>query len=453
MLRLALPALAEETLVLAVTWTDWFLASRYFVDEGDATKAAMGLVAYLMWLIPSFFSVVAIGATALIARWVGAGDLNRARLAANQALLAGILFVIGLIGISIRTDELFVGWMQLKGSSANYALEYIRILIPMIPFIMFSQVGAACLRGAGDTFTGFGVKCIVVVINIVVSTALVTGWGLFPQFGWKGIAIGTASGYFVGGAIILAVLFRGRAGIQWKAPLLKPDWEILRKMFRIGLPGGFDISVLLFSQLLFLALINSLGKASAAAHGLAVQIEACAFLPGAAFQAAAATIAGQFLGAGRPDRATKGVLLCLFTGGAIMLGSGGMLYFFGPNIASFFTNDPNHPTTIQVAELLKVIAFVMPCLAAVMIISGGFRGAGDTVWPLFFTVIGFFVLRIPLAVYFAFAVIEIPILEVTFTGWGLGVAGAWYAMAADLVIRSLMIFWRFRGEGWKKIEI
>ena len=87
MMRMAIPALAEETLVLMVTWTDWLLASRYFAEDGDATKAAMGLMAYLMWLIPSMFSVVAIGATALIARWVGAGDFEAAKKVANQAYL------------------------------------------------------------------------------------------------------------------------------------------------------------------------------------------------------------------------------------------------------------------------------------------------------------------------------------------------------------------------------
>jgi putative MATE family efflux protein len=453
MLRMAIPALAEETLVLMVTWTDWVLASRYFAEDGDATKAAMGLMAYLMWLIPSMFSVVAIGATALIARWVGAGDFKAAKKVANQAYLVAGIFSLGLMALTASFGEEFIALMQLKGDSADFAIRYLNIVTPLIPLIMCSQIGAACLRGAGDTTTGFLVKIVVVVVNILVSTLLITGWGLFPQVGWEGIAIGTAAGYAIGGSIILATLIVGRAGLQLRLNSLKPDWDILSKMFRIGLPGGFDIGTLLFSQLLFLGLINSLGKASAAAHGLAVQIEACAFLPGAAFQIAAATMAGQFLGAKSPDRATKSVLLCLYIGGTIMTFGGVCMYFFGIQLATLFTGDPADLTSINVAALLKIVAFALPSLAIVMILTGGFRGAGDTFWPFVFTAIGFFLVRIPLAIFLAFGLFEIPYTGITIQGLQWGVAGAWYAMAADLIVRSILVGFRFASGRWSNIKI
>ncbi|MFK7765754.1 MAG: MATE family efflux transporter [Mariniblastus sp.] len=453
MLRMAIPALAEEFLVLMVTWTDWLLASRYFAEDGDATKAAMGLMAYLMWLIPSLFSVVAIGATALIARWIGAGQFEDAKCVANQAYLVAGIIATALTIVTWIYGASFIGLMRLEGDAAKYALEYLRIVTPLIPLIMCSQIGAACLRGAGDTVTGFVVKMVVVIVNVLVSTCLVTGWGMFAGIGWKGIAIGTATGYAVGGLIILGVLIRGRAGLQLQSRWMKPEWSILQKMFRIGLPGGFDIGTLLFCQLLFLALINSMGPASAAAHGLAVQIEACAFLPGAAFQVAAATMAGQFLGAGMPDRAKRSVLICFAVGGTIMILSGVVLYFFGFEIAVFFTQDANDPTTENVAKLLKIVAIALPSLAIVMILSGGFRGAGDTTWPFVFTAFGFFVIRIPLAIYLSFEVFQIPYIGITIEGLGWGVAGAWYAMVWDLVIRSGMVLARFVHGGWQNIKI
>ena len=222
-----------------VTWTDWVLASRYFAEDGDATKAAMGLMAYLMWLIPSMFSVVAIGATALIARWVGAGDFKAAKKVANQAYLVAGIFSLGLMALTASFGEEFIALMQLKGDSADFAIRYLNIVTPLIPLIMCSQIGAACLRGAGDTTTGFLVKIVVVVVNILVSTLPNYWLGLFPQVGWEGIAIGTAAGYAIGGSIILATLIVGRAGLQLRLNSLKPDWDILSKMFRIGLPGGF----------------------------------------------------------------------------------------------------------------------------------------------------------------------------------------------------------------------
>lgn len=453
MLRIALPALAEEFLVLMVTWTDWLLAGRYFFEDGDATKAAMGLMDYLMWLIPSMFAVVAIGATALIARWIGAQDLESARRVVNQAFLVAGVFAAGLTWGIWQWSESFIELMQLQGDAADYALEYLRIITPLIPLIMCSQIGAACLRGAGDTNSGFVVKVIVVIVNLLVSTLLVTGWGPLPQIGWQGIAYGTATGYAVGGTCMLAILIYGRAGLQLRLQWMRPHWPILWKMFRIGLPGGFDIAALLFSQLLFLALINSLGKASAAAHGLAVQIEACAFLPGAAFQVAAATMAGQFLGANSPARATSSVLVCFWTGGLIITISGICMYLFGIQIAALFTGSLTDPTSKNVAELLKIVALALPSLAAVMILSGGFRGAGDTVWPFLITSIGFFVFRIPLAALFAFGDFEIPWIGATIHGFGWGIAGAWYAMVIDLVIRSLLVGARFFHGGWRHVKI
>ncbi len=413
----------------------------------------MGLMAYVMWLIPSLFSTVAIGATALIARWTGAGDPVRANRACNQAYLVAICLAVMLTISTWLMGERFVLLMQLTGDSAEFALQYLMIITPLIPMIMCSQVGSACLRGAGDTMTGFIAKLAVVVTNILVSTMLVTGWGPVAAVGWKGIAIGTATGYAVGGSLILAALICGRAGLKLRLRWMKPDWEVLGKLLRIGLPGGFDIGALLASQLVFLALINSLGKAAAAAHGLAIQIEACTFLPGAAFQVAAATMAGQFLGAKLPHRAVESVKTCTGIGMTIMCSGGVLLYFGGFQIASFFTGDYLDPTTVQTAELLKIVAFAMPCLAIVMIVSGAFRGAGDTFWPFLFTSIGFFLIRIPLAAWLAFDSFSIPGTDYVVEGLGWGIEGAWYAMVADLAIRSFMIGTHFFAGGWKDVKI
>lgn len=450
LLRLALPALAEEMLLLAVTWTDWWLAGHYFQFAGDETKAAMSLMGYTMWLIPSMFAAIAIGALALVARWVGAADSEKASRVANQSfLIGGVLAVITTFSLFWFGQD-FIGLMQLKSGAADYAWQYLAIIIPVVPLIMCAQVGAACLRGAGDMVTGFAAKLVVVLLNIAISTALVTGWGVLPQVGWKGLAIGTACGHAVGGLIILTVLIRGRAGLRLTRKQLKPNWSLIGRVLRIGIPSGFDMAALMVSQLLFLALINSLGKSAAAAHGLAVQIEACAYLPGAAFQAAAATLAGQFLGAERPRRAEHSVLTCLMIGAVLMTCAGTAMYFAGDSFAVFFTGDPNDPTTANSAELLRIIAIAMPSLAIVMIITGGLRGAGDTFWPFVYTLIGFFIFRIPLAIFLCFETFEVPLLDYEVQGLGMGVSGAWYAMTLDLVIRACFVGGRFMHGGWKR---
>ena len=454
MMRLAIPALAEEFLVLAVTWTDWWLTGHYFIADGDATKTAMSMMGYVMWLIPSLFAAVAIGATAIIARYVGAGEIDKAKKCAHQAFIVGGVIAAMLFFAAILFSDEFLSAVQLRGEAAIFASQYFSIVVWSIPLIMLSIVGASCLRGAGDMVTGFLVKLIVVITNILLSFSLVTGWGPMPEIGWQGLAIGTAVGHSLGGLIILFVLIRGRAGLRLQRKLFRPDFRLIRDMMAVGLPGGFDVAVLLFSQMIFLAMINALGEAAAAAHGLAVQIEASCFLPGAAFQAAAATMAGQFLGAGMPKRATKSGWWCLAGGGVIMCTMAVVLYFFGQYFAYFFTGTWDDPTVLQVTELLKIISVIMPFLAAVMILTGSLRGAGDTFLPLLFTIFGFFVLRIPLAAIFSFETLPwLTTIGLEHWAFGWGIAGAWYAMIIDVIVRSLLAFTRFVQGGWKKVKL
>ncbi len=453
MLRLALPSLAEEMLVLAVTWTDWWLAGRYFQHYGDATKAAMGTMAYVMWLIPCLFATVAIGATAIIARRVGKGEIERASLGANQAFLIGTGLAIVLTAALVCFGSEFLSLMQLKGEAHRFAVEYLEVVAVTIPLLAVSQISAACLKGAGDMVSGFLVKGVVVLVNIVVSTMLVTGWGPVEAVGWKGIAMGTACGYTVGGLLLACVMLKGRAGLRLTAGQLSPNRAEIRELVRIGLPGGFEMGALIGCQLLFLAIVNSLGKNSAAAHGLAVQIEACAWLPGAAFQAAAATMAGQFLGAGMPERSTRGTLSCLLVGMTIMCVSGAAFWLCGDSVASFFTGTRDDATTRLTARLLRLVSFAMPALAIVMILGGGaFRGAGDTLWLFLLTMFGFVLVRVPLAAVLSLEDLGfIGLADVKLLGWG--VIGAWYAMVADLWIRSVLLVWRFANGKWRIVQI
>ena len=453
MIRLAAPVLGEESLTLMVTWTDWYLTGRYLMEGGDAVKAAMGLMGYTMWLIPSLFAAIAIGATAIIARRVGEADFRSAQHTANQAIMLGMFFAIGITALTVWHGVDFVEAMHLQGQAASYAHEYLWIIVPVIPLIMLEQVGAACLRGAGDTVTGLVAKLVVVIVNVAVSLTLVVGLFGIEPIGWQGIALGTAIGHACGGTILLTALIYGRYGLKLNGGMLRPQTDILRRLLKVGLPGGFDVATLLFSNLIFVAVINSLGTAAAAAHGLAVQIEACAYLPANAFHVSAATLTGQFLGAGLPARAQRGALLCIGSSVVVISFTALAMYFGGSDLAAWFTGQPDGATTIQVAQLLKVIAWALPSLSIVMVTTGALRGAGDTIWPLLITMSGFFLIRIPLAIFFSMETIDLPYGQISIRGMGWGVAGAWIAMAIDLFIRSGLVLWRFFLGSWKKKQI
>ena len=432
MLILALPVMAEEFANLAVGYTDWWLAGRFL--EGDAPKAAMSFVAYSMWLIPSFFATVAIGATALVARRVGAGEWKQASLAANQAMLLGIAFSAVVVIVCVVGLRPFVHVMQLRGEAAELAIRYLNWIIPVIPFIMCEQVISACLRASGDTVTGFIARLCVNLVNMIFSAGFVTGFGPFPNLGWEGLAIGTMLGHIVGGGLLLTIFFTGMRRVRFDRTALRIDRETQQTLLRVGLPGGVDQLTILTCHLVFAGIVNRLGTAATAAHGMAIQVEALSYLPGSAFQAAAATLTGQGLGAKNALRAKHSALLCAGSALSIMSLSGLIFFFGGHSLTQFFTGGPN-PTATTAAELLQIVAFACPFLAIVMVFQGSLRGAGDTAFPLAITLAGMAMVRIPLAFFLG------------------SVHGAWIGMGADLVVRSALLSWRFFNARWQRVKV
>lgn len=451
MLWLSGPVLAEELLNLMVGYTDWWLTGHYLV--GPSYKAAMGLMSYVLWFIPSLFAAVAIGATALTARLVGGGDVAGARRAAHQALLLGFVVAAGTTAAAIGGGEAFIRMLRLPEDSVPLAMDYLGYLIPAIPAIMFEQIATAVLRGAGDTVTGLLARIVVVAVNGAVSAALVTGAGPFPEYGWSGLAIGTAIGHATGGAVLLIVLLRGRAGLAWTIAELRPDWELMRRVWRVGLPGGLDVLAVVGCHLSYVGIINTLGASAAGAHGLGVQIEALAYSPASSFAVAAATMTGQYLGAGETERARRGALTACGFGIVFMSGMGVLFFCLGWSMVDFFVGPGSRETADLATEYLRIVAVSMPFLATTMVLTGTLRGAGDTRWSLAVTFVGLGLIRIPGAAWLAWDEIRLPGWEAAIPGWDLGVTGAWWAMVIDVMVRSLLLSLRFVHGGWRRAKV
>lgn len=429
--------LAEQVLHMLVGFSDAWLAGKYLERPH---LAAMSLLPYALWLLSELFVGVAIGAAAMTARFVGAGDREMARRVTNQSMLIGAALAVVFTVLGLLIGDRLPGVLNLQGQAAVLATRYLSFIYPVIPAIMLNRIGIACLRGAGKMASGLLVMVVVNVVNLGVSWPLMLGWGGLPRLGWDALAIGAVAGYCVGGLLVLCLLQFGNAGLQLEFRLLRPDSDLIRRLLRIGIPGGVDILSIVGCQLWFLALINSLGELAASAHGVALRIESMAYLPGEAFQVAAATLAGQFLGARDYHRAGRSVLMACLVGGGLMIATGVMFYLKADSLVWIFLNDQRTDVAQQAAPLLRIVALAMPALALVMILSGALRGAGDTRWPLVFSLMGFLGVRIPLTWFWT-----------QHSGWG--VQGAWYAMLADLSFRCLLVVYRFWHGGWKRVEV
>ncbi len=337
------------------------LTSRYLPE--DKYLAAMNQVNYLLWLLPSLFTFVGIGATAVIARYIGAQDRDGAQRVLHQAFLIGLGIVTVIGVIALFCGRSLLDHLHLQPETTELAAKFLRIVVPVIPFIMIEHIGNACLRGSGDTITGLVAMSLVNVIDLCVGIGLLTGWGPFPKLGFEGIAIGTATGYTVGGLIIGLALIKGRAGLKFHWKSFRPDSELIRRILRIGIPGGLDIMALIGCQLWFVRIINTLGDTASAAHGVAIRIEALAYLPGTALQIAATTLAGQYLGARQAHNARRSALVALFWSSLLMSGVGAIFYFASHTLVSWFLGPNRQELVATAAPLIQTIAFGMPALA------------------------------------------------------------------------------------------
>jgi putative MATE family efflux protein len=451
LVRLALPVLAGHLLDMLVGFTDTWLTGNYLATARHL--AAINLVAYLLWLMVSLFSLVSIGTTALVARFVGAEDWRLARHTANQALFLGAVICAAPIVMVAGVGRPLVTSLGLENEAAELAVRYLWIVLPAVPAIMLEQVGVAALRGAGDTVTGMLAMIVTNAVDMFASFALVRGLGPIPALGWDGLAIGTTIGYYAGGLIILIRLARGRAGLKIEPRLLRPAGALIRRLLRISLPGGIDILAMIGCHLLFLRIINALGNLPAAAHGIAIKIESLSFMPGAAFQIAAATMVGQFLGARQGHRATRTIYVACATVGAIMCTIGAVLFLSADRLGAQFVSSSQASIGAEAGALVRIVCLAQPALAVLMVLTGAMRGAGDRRWPLAFTFVGFLMVRIPLGLVLAWSEVTLPWDGTTVELFDLGVRGAWYAMVIDLYIRCAMAVGRFLHGGWKRIEV
>jgi putative MATE family efflux protein len=498
-LLLALPVLGQQYLVLAVGLSDRFLAGN-FNPVGPAQEAealghrllALGLPAgnlaaqgwagalaaeahweaarqlsavqvsyqaaqttanYLAWVIASYTVLVSAGSTALVARFIGAGDRVAAVHATNQSVVLGVLFGLAGTGAGLVGLEWLVGLLQLRGEAAVFAGQYLTPMFVLLVFQVVEAAGIACLIGAGDTMTGMLVRAGVAVVNVPLAWGLCLGLGPLPKLGFAGISLGTALSNVLGCTAVLAVLCRGRAGLRLDPRQLWPDFRMLYRLLRISLPAGVDSLSVVMGQLWFLSIVNRLGDVASGAHGIAIGWEALGYLSGGAFGTAAMALVGQYLGAGQPARAARSGWVAFGLGCGMMCAMGAVFFLLAPQMFAVFCPHPEQRPIIDVGvPVLRLVAFAMPAAASCIVLTYALRGAGDTRVPVLFTWVGFLGFRIPLAYFLTQSRVDLGALGV-WPGWDLGLFGAWLAMFADLMVRGVFFLCRFAGGRWQKIEV
>jgi putative MATE family efflux protein len=439
LLWLALPILAEQLLHSVVGLTDVYLAGHLRRDAVAAT-AAIGSVAYILWLLGLIAGAIGTGSTALVARATGARHRSLANAVCGQTVTAAVLTGLILAAFTVLFAPQVAAITGLKGQAYGFALYYVRALSVSLPFSIFLLAANSCLRGAGDTVTPAVSVMIVDAVNMALSASLSRGWFGLPELGFKGIAVGTVTAYVVGGLLQLGVLLRGRGGLRLHPHRLRPHWHTLRRILKIGLPSGLEGILIWGANFAIVAAINGMDptNVSGSAHIITIRLESMSFLVGYAFSMAAATMVGQSLGMNDPRRATRSAYLAYGGGGGIMGTMGVMFVLFSNRFANLLAEDP--AIIALTAKCLFITGFAQLGFAASMIFSAALRGAGDTVTVMAINLASILALRLTGALLVA-------------RYFKLGLPAIWMVLAAELMIRGAAVFMRFLHGGWKHVKV
>ncbi len=416
---------------MVVGWSDTILTGYVLVEE--KYLAAITAATYLHWLIAACGGLVSVGAQALLARRIGAGSFAEA----NSLLAQAILWAAGLgvalaVGVGLAADGLVL-LLHLSGETNALAADFLRTVAWCYPFLMVLQVGCSCLQAAGRTLPAMGLMVAANLANLAGTWLLAAGAGPVPALGWTGIGMGTAASMTCAGLLTLATLRHGCGALRLPRTLPCPDLAALRQILRIGVPGTANRLTLAVVMLWHLAIIGRLGDAALAAHGVAVRCEALSWLVADAFAVAGAALVGQALGAGRPDLARSYGWMAFRWGLLLVSLMGTMLYAGAPALFALFVNVPESSAVTELGiPALRLAAFAQPAMAAAAILTWVLEGgAGDTRWPLAYSLASMLLVQIPLA------------YALTGSWLALGLCGAWLAVLAEACLRGIAVALRF----------
>ncbi len=395
---LAWPTMLEQLMHTAVQYIDTAMVGSL----GTEATAAVGATTTVNWLIGSTISAIGVGFLAYISQARGAGRPEEAKRASSQAVLSvlfcGIIFTVLTLGLS----GVIPAWMQVDEGIRPLASRYFFILyvamLPRTASIIFGTV----LRAAGDTKTpmrvGIGVNIVNVLlnflliyptrsVNILSMDVVIPGAGM----GVTGAAVASAIAFTVGGISITIAVWK-HPEITPKGQSFRPDKRVLIPCLRVAGPNALQRFGTSLGYVAFAAMINSLGEISTAAHTIANTVESAFYIPGYGMQTAAATLAGNALGAKNEKKIRELARKILLIEVSLMILSGGLLFIFAPDMMRLFSKDPQ---VIQLGStVLRMVAVSEPFYGVSIIIEGMMQGMGKTMMPFVCNIIGMWGIRI-----------------------------------------------------------
>lgn len=411
---------------------------------GYTGNAAIG-VSWQIWVVVIvFISSLFTGMGVLVARFAGQDDSEKVNRTVYQAFITSVLIVVGVMApVGYFAAPWLLDLVNAAPEVQAEALPYLRIMFVFsFGMLMFFMLGGA-LRSAGDAQTPLRLGIALTVLNIILNVILIRGFGPIPAFGTTGAALGTVISAGIVTVYAFVRLFDGQWVVQFHRGMgLKPDWVIIREIFRFGLPTGIQGVAMNIGGVFLLAFVGALAVSAEAQAAYVVsytQIFSFITWTSVGMMGATAAVAGQNLGAGQPDRASRavqtaagfGLLLAAIFGLSFVLIPRALLGVFGME---------NELVLELGVELLRYLSVSGLFITVALAYTGGLQGTGDTKSPMYISIVSQVI--IPLGM--CFTIQQLSTLEPHHI---------WMAIVVGHFTRAVLSVAVFRRERWRNIEV
>jgi putative MATE family efflux protein len=433
-IMLAVPMVMEMAMESIFAVADVFWVAHLGADA----VATVGLTESMLTMIYTAAMGLSIGATALVARRTGEQDPDGAARAAGQSILLGLAAAVAIAVFAAPRASSLLRLMGASNTVVQSGSGFTTVMLGGNATVLMLFMLNAVFRGSGDAAIAMRVLWLGNILNILLGPCFIFGLGPFPRLGVTGAAVATNLGR--GTAVIcqLVVLFGGHGRVRLAARHLRLDLSLMRSVLRLSGSGTIQILIGTASYIGLVRILSVFGSPALAGYTIGIRVIMFALLPAFGVSNAAATMVGQNLGAGQPDRAERAVWTAALYN-MIFLGAVGLVFLVGARfIGGIFTSDPLvQPFAVA---CLRIVSLGFVFYACGMVLTQAFNGAGDTWTP---TVINLFV----------FWLWEIPLAWWLSSRASLGARGVFMALTiaySTLAIVSAVIFKR---GAWKRTAV
>lgn len=438
--RLAWPVMLTNLLQSVLNVVDVYMVGRL----GPISIAAIGMSNVIRFLVLVLVLTISAGGMSLIAQARGARDTQRMSFVTRQSISSGFLLSIALILAGQLLAEPLLLWANGGGEpqAVVAGTRFLRILFWGMPFLVLNIVFDRLMQGAGDTFTPLLISGGLNLANIGLNALFIFGYGPIPAFGLDGAAYGTIVARATACLIAFWLIYSNRNVVRLLPGSYRPNLQMFKEIFKIGLPAGIQGVFRNVSRLLVISILTSteVSTFGAAALAIGLQVESLAFMPVLGLNVAATSLVGQELGRWQTEEAVRRGNFAIGLGIGIMILLITPMIIFAPAIIAFF--DPSgHPIVAEAGiAYLRINTLSLPFTAVAMVANGAMRGAGDTVPGM-------------LSTFFNRGVVAVAAAWVLAFSLGLGSMGVWYGVALGNLADGLSLAWLWWSKRWVNIAL